>query len=335
MKIKVMIQYNKENKRNIMDNTTTQKEKELLELSKNQFYFSVTKMVNEVGIENYKMLKTLLGATLNKEQLQQLNQEEFKIENLIYEKLRENPFDLDFIDNIGGDSKTDLVKGLLSKGEEFLKKFLGNDKEVHESIDITYSNELFGYIIPNKTNEVEFEKTIENIEKVIKEGEEFKKELMKAVELADGFKEKIKNGVNFLIEILEKTKNDELEVGFDPEIITDKIKTFKENERFCQPIYNKLDIRNGIFHAGWKNLTNDYLRNKKINDLNNNINDKELFKDFNSKYIKAYKENDLDMLTIQAKKFNDKFEQFNTNINAKIENNEQANFKSSKQKMRK
>ena len=66
-----------------------------------------------------------------------------------------------------GDSYTDFIKGVLSKGEEFVTKVVNFDEETHRSLNRGMQNELFGYCIPYVTDKKELDLTQKRMQKQV------------------------------------------------------------------------------------------------------------------------------------------------------------------------
>jgi hypothetical protein len=293
------------------------KEKEIMEISKNKLYFSVSKLINHIGTEKYEMISPLLANILTEEQLKQVIKEKGIIEREVYKKINENPFDIKLFKQLSGDSETDFIQGIMSKPEDFITKFLTDDLTTHNSINLGISNEFYNYSIPYETSIAASKNNSKDIEKYLEESNVFVEELRKTEELSDIYKDKIIEGVSYLQETIKKLKSNSLEPDFDPESIKSYVVMMKKQENFCKPLYNSLSLNSGVFHYGLENLVTDHLRNQKINDFKEKYSAESLFKDFDDKYMIAHENKDYKTLENKANKFEEFLNRFNQSINVK------------------
>lgn len=279
-------------------------------IQNNQFFFSIQKMINKVGVKKYQEINKILLLSCSPEQIIQLNKEKDELVKLIRHAISKNPYENKTIEELYGDSKTDFIKGVLSKGEEFVTKFVTFDEDTHKSIDYNISNELFGYCIPYEMDidNKEDTKIFERMQRQIEEAELFLEELDKCEELSDSYKEKMKTGVNYLIECGNKLIKGEIDKDFDTEALKSNLFILGKLENFSQPIFYKLDLNQGMAHHGWINLTKDYIRQKSSQEFIEKFNFKELMKTFDSKYIVEQENNNIELLRNLSSEFDSKFE---------------------------
>lgn len=114
----------------------------------NHFFFSIQKLINNIGVDKYQEINKILLNSCSLNQIKQLNKEKEYLTQLVKKAIRENPYNNEDIEDLYGDSYTDFIEGVLSKGEDFIKKVVTFDEETHKKLSYKISNELFGYCIP-------------------------------------------------------------------------------------------------------------------------------------------------------------------------------------------
>lgn len=262
----------------------------------NHFFFSIQKLINNIGVDKYQEINKILLNSCSLNQIKQLNEEKEYLTQLVKKAIRENPYNNEYIENLYGDSYTDFVEGILSKGEDFIKKVVTFDEETHKKLSYKISNELFGYCIPYNNDFKESNNILQKMQRVIDEANIFLKELDNCEELSESYKEKMKTGVNYLIDCGNELINNKMDNNFDIESLKSNLFLLRKLEDFSIPIFKKLDMNHGIAHHSWLNLISDHQRIESSKEFIKKFNFNELIKPFNSKYISSYKNNDIEFL---------------------------------------
>ena len=295
------------------------------DVAKNQFYFSVNKLINQVGTQKYKTIKPLLETILSEEQVTQLRKEKHQLQSMIRKKIRNNPYELQSLEELYGDHTDYLINGIMSQGEDFVTRFLNNDKEIHQSITMRLSDECQSYCIPYNSSQNKTNDRIKNIDKMVNEANDFLKEFENINIFSEEYKNNMKDSVNYLIETVQKVKDNTLEENFDINGLKEHLNVLSKMEGYCYPIYSKLNINNGLSHAGWSNLTGDYLRENKVKEFIEQYDVNDLFSQFNSTYIDTFENEDIKLLKELSEQFDSSFEKFNKAIDVDIQKTNKIN----------
>lgn len=266
-------------------------------VSKHQLFFTVLKLVDAIGIENYSEIKLLLGIVLNEEQIKQAKKEETKLSNLVYKKINENPLNIINNDSFYGDSLTDLISGILSRGESFITKFLADDEETHKLVNTGIYNERFGYIIPyEKTLEISYN---DFLPKCIEEVKNFSKLLHECDSLSDKYKSEMQESIDYIVSIANKILNETLDLNFDKKEYDNFVRNVKKKSRFAEPLMqneNSFGGTHNVFGHAWVNGVSDYIEYQSALKVSKNFNFYVVFKHFDSSYIKNHKDKNLSAL---------------------------------------
>lgn len=262
----------------------------------NHFFFSIQKLINNIGVDKYQEINKILLNSCSLNQIKQLNEEKEYLTQLVKKAIRKNPYNNEDIENLYGDSYTDFVEGILSKDKDFIKKVITFDEETHKKLSYKISNELFGYCIPYHNDFKESNNIPQKMQGVIDEANTFLKELNNCKELSESYKEKMKIGVDYLINCGNELINNKMDNNFNIESLKSNLFLLRKLEDFSIPIFKKLDMNHGIAHNYWLNLISDHQRIEYSKEFIKNFNFNELIKPFNSKYISSYKNNDIEFL---------------------------------------
>lgn len=262
----------------------------------NHFFFSIQKLINNIGTDKYQEINKILCNSCTYEQIEQLNKEKEHLTKLVKKAIRENPYNNKDIENLYGDSYTDFIEGVLSKGEDFIKKVITFDEETHKKLSYKISNEFFGYCIPY-SNDLKYNNNIpDKMQNVINKANIFLNEIENCEELSQSYKEKMKVGVGYLIDCGDKLINNKIDKDFDIDSLKSNLFLLRKLEDFSIPILNKLNMNHGIAHNSWLNLISDHQRIQFSKEFVDKYDLKKIIKPFNSIYISSYKNNDIDFL---------------------------------------
>ena len=300
------------------------KEGQLLknEINKYKFFFSIQKMIDKIGVQKYEEIKKIWEISCTQEQIDQLNKEERELTNLVKKAISKNPYENENLNRFYGDSAIDFYNGVLKKGEDFVTKVVNFDEETHKNLSRKISSELFGYCIPYESYSKKKNLNKERMQKQINDANNFLEALEKCEELSESYKEKLKTGVNYLIDSGNKLMNNQIDKNFDIESLKSNVFLLDKIEEFARPIFLKVGLRNGLAHAGWENLISEQLLLQASQNFVDKVNFKELIKPFDSKYLVAFENGDTENL----KELSDNFENNFDNIlqNGILETNNKA-----------